>query len=90
MLNQYPLREEKYYNFKKLHFEKNCPKVKKHIIFPFMTTFYNFALKIETNWAKKVVKPILETWHAVNDVIVYVWFIHSLIKFCKNMQCRKE
>ena len=29
-----------------------------------MTTFYNFALKIETSWAKKVVKPILELWNA--------------------------
>ena len=29
-------------------------------IFP-MTTFCNFTLKIETSWAKKVVKSILET-----------------------------
>ena len=36
-----------------------------------MTTFCNFTLKIETSWAKKVVKPILKTWNA-NDVIVYV------------------
>ena len=41
-------------------FEKKCPKIKKHI-FPLMTTFYNFTLKIETSWAKKVVKSILET-----------------------------
>ena len=54
-----------------------------------MTTFYNFALKIETNWAKKVVKPILETLNATSDV-VYVWLIHSLIKKFKNMQCEKE
>ena len=44
-----------------------------------MTTPYGFALKIETSWAKKVVKPSLETWNA-NDVIVYVWFICSRIK----------
>ena len=56
---------------------------------PLMTTFYNFALKIETNWAKKVVKPILETLNAASDV-VYVWLIHSLIKKFKNMQCEKE
>ena len=31
----------------------------------------NFALEIETCWAKKVVKSILETWNA-NDGIVYV------------------
>ena len=41
-----------------------------------MTTFYNFALKIETSIAKRVVKPISETRN-FNDVIVYVWFIYS-------------
>ena len=62
----------------------------KNIIFPFITIFYNFALKIETSWAKKVVKPILETWNAVNDVTVYVWFIRSLIKiFGKTIWPRK-
>ena len=40
-----------------------------------MTTFYNFTLKIETSWAKKIVKSILESWNA-NDV-VYVWFVYS-------------
>ena len=49
-----------------------------------MTTFYNFTLKIETSWAKKVVKSILETWN-VNDVIAYVWFIHFRVKKNKNM-----
>ena len=51
-----------------------------------MTTFYNFALKVETSWAKKVVKSILETSN-VNDVIVYVWFIYFWIK---NMQFKKK
>ena len=27
-----------------------------------------------------VAKPILETWNAADDVIVYVWFINALIK----------
>ena len=36
-----------------------------------MTTFYDFALKIETSWATKDAKPSLETW-IVNDVIVYI------------------
>ena len=53
-----------------------------------MTTFYNFALIIETNWAKKVVKSILETENGANDVIEYVWFIYSLRKYFKNMQCK--
>ena len=33
-----------------------------------MTTFYNFNLKIETSWAKMVVKSILETWN-VNELL---------------------
>ena len=49
-----------------------------------MTTFYNFALKIGASWAKKVVKPIFETWNTANDVIVYVWFIGFLIEKLKN------
>ena len=56
-----------------------------------MTTFYDFTLKIETSWAQKVVKSILETWN-VNDAIVYVWFIKKL-KICNakknNLKCRK-
>ena len=44
-----------------------------------MTTFYNFTINIETSWAKKALKPIMETWNA-NDIIVYVWFIYSRIK----------
>ena len=39
-----------------------------------MATFYNFAFKIETSLAKRVVKPTLETRNA-NGVIAYVWFI---------------
>ena len=41
-----------------------------------MTTFYNFALEIETSWARQVAKASLETWNT-NDVILYAWFIHS-------------
>ena len=41
-----------------------------------MTTLYDFALKIEGSWAKKNVKPTLETWN-VNDIVVYVWHIYS-------------
>ena len=48
-------------------FEK-CREIKEHI-FLLMITFYNFTLKIETTWAKKVVKSILETWN-INDIIV--------------------
>ena len=55
-----------------------------------MTTFYNFALKKETSRDKKIVKLILETWNAANDITVHVWFIHSLIKKIKNMRCNKE
>ena len=68
---------------------KSAPKLKKHIFFPLTTTFYNFAVKIETSLTKKFVKPILETENG-NDVIIYVWFIHSWIKKIKNMYCKKE
>ena len=40
---------------------KKVTKKLKNIFSAFMTNFYNFALKIETNLAKKVVKLILET-----------------------------
>ena len=39
---------------------KRAPKFK-NLFFHFMTTFYNFALKIETRGAKRVVKSISET-----------------------------
>ena len=55
-----------------------------------MTTFYNFALTIETSQANKVVKHILEAWNGASGVIVNVWFVHSRIKNLKNMQCKKE
>ena len=41
-----------------------------------MITFYNFTIKTEASWTKMVVKPIFGNLNA-NDVIVYVWFIHS-------------
>ena len=70
--------------------KKSSLKLKKTWFFPLMTTFYNFALTIETSQANKVVKHILEAWNGANDVIVNVWFIHSRIKNLKNMQCKKE
>ena len=65
-----PLGEKKCHNLKNVDFGKKCPKIK----------------KIETSWAKKVIKLILET----ENVIEYIWFIHYLIKKFKNMQCKKE
>ena len=67
---------------------RSAQKLKNHI-FALVTTFYDFALKIETNWAKMDVKPSLETWN-VNDIIVYVWYIWSQIKKIENMKCKKE
>ena len=57
-------------------------KVSKKLI-----VFYNFALKIETSGAKKVVKSIMKTW---NYVIVHVWFIHSLIKFLRTCNVKQN
>ena len=39
-----------------------------------MTTFHNFALNIETNWAKRVVKPISEI-RIASDVCMFGLFI---------------
>ena len=36
-------------------------------------------LKIETSWARQVIKSILETLN-VNDIIVYIWFNYFWIK----------
>ena len=54
-----------------------------------MTTFYDFALKIGTSWAKVDVKPSLETWN-VNDVIVYVRYIYFQIKKLKIWNVNKN
>ena len=54
-----------------------------------MITFYDFVLKTETSWAKKDVKPNLETWY-VTDAIVCVWYISSEIKKIKNRKSKKE
>ena len=35
-----------------------------------MISFHNFTCKMETSWAEKVVKSILETWNV--NLIVYV------------------
>ena len=53
-----------------------------------MITFYDFALKIETNWAKMDVKPSLETWNV--NVIVYVCYIYSQFKRIKDMKYKKQ
>ena len=55
-----------------------------------MTNFYNFDPITEASCAEKVVKSILETWNAANDVIVCASFIHSRIKNFKNMECNKQ
>ena len=39
-----------------------------------MITFYNFILKIETSWPKKVVKSILDTSNA-NVIMKFILFI---------------
>ena len=55
----------------------------------FSSTFYNFTLKIETIWAKKVAKPISETWNP-NEVIVCLVYLFSDKKNSKNTQGKKE
>ena len=51
--------------------------------FHFITTFHNYALKVETSPSKRMVKPILETRNA-ND-IAFDWFIYLFLdKKCKK------
>ena len=54
------------------------------LLFQFMTTFYNFAVKIKTSRANRVVKPISEIENA--NVTVYLYFIQKIFR---NMQCNK-
>lgn len=57
--------------------DKEPESYKSHIIFSlhFITMFYNFALKIESSRAKRVVKSISEA-----RVTIVIWSIHSWIK----------
>ena len=40
-----------------------------------MITFYNFTLKIETSWAKKVVKSTVQTWNVNEVTVMFILFI---------------
>ena len=54
-----------------------------------MTAVHNFTLKIEACLSKRKARLILGTRN-VNDVSIYVWLIHFLIKLFKKIQCKKE
>ena len=54
-----------------------------------MITFYNFPLKIETSWAKKVVRTISEIWNA-NDVIVCLVYSFSDKNNFKSTKLKKK
>ena len=55
-----------------------------------MTTFYKFALKIETSWAKKVIKSILELEMSMMLLCMFISGCLFPDKANKNMQCKKE
>ena len=80
-------RRENVITSKKYILRNRSQKLKNKLFFHFMTTFYHFVFKIEANWAKRVVKPILEIRNA--NVIIYVWFIHFRMKF-RSMQCKNR
>ena len=63
--------------------KKRVRKLKNMTFLHFMTIFHNFAFKIETGRAKRVVKPILGTRN-VNDVCMHVGFIHSRMENLKR------
>ena len=54
------LGQKKILKLKNVPFEKKGLTVKKHKILHFITTFHNFTIKIETSWAKRLVKLILD------------------------------
>ena len=53
-----------------------------------MTNSYNFTLKIETNWAKKFLKTILETWNVIDLIVLSMVYLFP-DKKCKKMQYKK-
>ena len=53
-----------------------------------MTTFYNFAFKIETSIGKMVVKPILKLVMAMMLLCMFDLSI-LLLKISKNIHCKK-
>ena len=57
---------EKNLNLKNVNFEYKGPKIKKKTSF---LHFDNFVLKLQTSWAKRVVKSISET---ASGVSIYV------------------
>ena len=63
---------------------KSAWKLKNLLFFHFMTNAYNFALKIETNWAKSVVEPNSKSRNA-NDVVVFLVY-----SFFEKEECEKE
>ena len=68
--------QKKCHNFKNINFKKKGSKVKKNYVLHFMTNFHNFALKINTIWAKRAIRSILETRY-VNDVRLY-YVVYSI------------
>ena len=59
---------------------KKVQNLKKHIIFHFMTTFYDYAFTAENNLAEGVVKPIFTTRNGVLLLCMFVLYIDSRIK----------
>ena len=76
-------------NSKMYVLRKQAGKWKNMTFLHFMTTVNDFALEIDTFWAKRVAKPILETRY-VNDVCIYIWFIYSQIKNLRRYNIKKN
>ena len=53
------------------NFEKKCPKIK--IIW--LLRFDSWLFTLDSSWAKKVVKSILETWNINNVIVMFILFI---------------
>ena len=67
---------------------KRTQMLKSCLFCHFMTIFYNFALKKETIWAKRVVNSISENENP-NFLCMFNLFTFRIF-FKKSMQCKKE
>ena len=81
-INYYWLDEKKCWNLKNIHLEEKGPGVKYITFLHLITTFHNYALKIENGLAKRGAEPILESRNAAWNVVDYlrsIFYWHKVL-----------
>ena len=63
------------HSLKNVNFEKKSLKLKSVLYLLFTTVLDNYAFKIETSWAERVVKLLPETGNN-NDLSIHVWLTY--------------